>query len=135
MATSAPMDPMPSTTFIARLRAHRIEAGLSQAELADRMSALLGVVIDPSTITRVEQGRRAVRLDEAVAAARALDVSLACMLIDPDEMQQHIETIRERLAAARTRWDADTTEVAALMKALSIASGAIPPDGSHPDQT
>lgn len=45
------------------------------------MSGRLGDPVDGSAVTRIENGSRAVRLEEAVAIAESLDVPLA-MLVD-----------------------------------------------------
>lgn len=51
-----------------RLRALRIERGLTQMELAERCG------IDNKTISRAENGRFAISIDQVARLARALDV-------------------------------------------------------------
>src|ERR1041385_8510014 len=58
------MNPLPGGLFARRLRQERERLGISQAELARRMAALLGTNVDSTAITRIEQQTRAVRLDE-----------------------------------------------------------------------
>ena len=55
-----------------RLAAARDRAGLTQVDLADA----LGDRYDQAMISRVEYGQKRLRIDGAVAAARALGVSL-----------------------------------------------------------
>lgn len=57
----------------------RLERGWSQRELAERL-APLGFKVDPSAITRLEKGRRPIRVDEAVAIANVFGVSMETML-------------------------------------------------------
>lgn len=53
----------------------RQERGWSQRQLASELQAF-GLRLDPSAVTRIETGARAVRLHEAVALSDALDLSL-----------------------------------------------------------
>jgi transcriptional regulator with XRE-family HTH domain len=50
----------------------RRDAGLSQAELAQRLSDELGIKVDQTAISRIEGGTRSVRLGEAVALVSVL---------------------------------------------------------------
>ena len=56
-----------------RLRVLRTEKGWSQRELADAVRDQLG--LDPSAITRLERGERALKLREAAVIAGALEVA------------------------------------------------------------
>lgn len=62
-----------STAFRKRLRQFREEAGLSQAVLASKVG------LDPTAITKIERGNRAISLDEACALAIALGRTLSEM--------------------------------------------------------
>ncbi|SMX99195.1 helix-turn-helix domain-containing protein [Brevibacterium linens] len=66
----------PEGSFAARLREERRRRGLSQAEVAERLSARLEVTIDKSALARMERGERSIRLNEAVALAEILQVTL-----------------------------------------------------------
>ncbi|WP_067247009.1 helix-turn-helix domain-containing protein [Microbacterium resistens] len=72
--------PTPSEIFVSNVRAARRGAALSQAELADMVTPLVGRTIDSSAVTRIERGDRAVRLDEAVAIAEVLEIPLAVLI-------------------------------------------------------
>ena len=61
--------------FRKNLRARREALGVSQAALAEDLERL-GYPLVQQTIAKIESGKRPVRLDEAVALARALDTSL-----------------------------------------------------------
>lgn len=91
------MNPNTSAIFIRRLREERERAGLSQNALARLMSDRLAARIDPTTITRMEKGERAVKLDDAVAAAGALGLPLSELLsvtgsdLDSQLQEAHFE--------------------------------------------
>lgn len=70
------MRQLPSDVFGQRLREVRRRAGLSQGELSRKITLFLGGPIEPTLVQRFEEGTRAPRLDEVVAAADALGVSL-----------------------------------------------------------
>lgn len=63
------------TTLGARVRARRLELGLSQQELADRTG------LHHTLIGHAEHGRRNLRLDSLCKRARGLDVDLGEMLL------------------------------------------------------
>lgn len=69
----------PEQKFGKTMRALRQRAGYTQVEMAEQMRAF-GIRLDPSAVTRIEQGGRSVRLNEAVAMARILCVSLPDVL-------------------------------------------------------
>ena len=62
----------------ARNRANR---KVSQAELAARLQAM-GVSLDPSAISRIENGDRSISDIEILAICRALDVPVTTILTD-----------------------------------------------------
>src|ERR1700687_5276586 len=59
--------------FAERTKAARNQAGLTQAQLSERLDAEFGVKLDTSAITRIEAGQREPRLSEALAIAEILD--------------------------------------------------------------
>lgn len=61
-----------------RLRARRIEQGLTQEELAERAG------VDSKTVSRAENGRYPISVDQVARFARALDVPSAGLLPDSD---------------------------------------------------
>lgn len=86
----------PEERFAERLLPLRKRQGLSQARLADRLSALLGDKVSATAITKIEAGNRAVRLNEAVAAAHVLGVPLAELVAEDEQGLRLIELRRER---------------------------------------
>lgn len=117
------MDRLPGDVFARRLRGERERLGVIQVELARRMSAFLGQKVDPSAITRMEQQTRAVRLDEAVAAAKSLGVPLAVLLEDDPVGRNSLELAQglSRLEGAQkelARAHAETVRLAAVVDAL-----------------
>jgi transcriptional regulator with XRE-family HTH domain len=68
-----------ASQFGKRVRAQREGAGLTQRELSEIL-AELGVKLDTSAITRIENGSREPRLKEAAAIAYALGISLTALL-------------------------------------------------------
>src|SRR5262245_5874855 len=101
------MNPLPGDLFARRLRQERERLGISQAELARRMAVLLGTNVDSTAITRIEQQTRAVRLDEAVAAAEALGVPLITLVSDnyARENEAEIQSLLAELALAEQEWE------------------------------
>lgn len=108
------MNELPSDIFVRRLKAERERQRLSQPELSRRVAQFIDVVLDPSTITRIEQGSRAVRLDEAVAFAQALKVPLTWLLQHPevDQRDGMLEEYHARLAAALVDFERARADIA-----------------------
>lgn len=81
---AADMTNQPSTEwdFARACIVARARAGISQTELAQELAAH-GVRIDGSAIARLENGRRNVRLNEAVAIARALGFPTVDAMVRP----------------------------------------------------
>lgn len=71
-----PDDLMPERCLGRRLKEVRDRRGLSQARLAEVVEQATGLKLDPTAITRIERGDRAVRLNEAVALSVVLGLSL-----------------------------------------------------------
>lgn len=88
---------------------------LTRADLARRVSALSGTTLDPSAITRVINGERGVRLEEAVRIAEVLGVPLSSLLqARADDREDEI--VRERMNLAK--------HLAQLAKASDLAAEA-----------
>lgn len=87
-------------TFARRLKQERERLGLSQADLALRLSELLGSTVYPTAITKIERLARSVKLEEAVAIAEVLGTPLAVLLVDRDALADEIATAREDLLVA-----------------------------------
>lgn len=69
----------PEETFAKRMRQVRERRRWTQTQLADWIR-VEGIDLHPTAITRIESGERSVRLNEAVAAASALNVQLEELL-------------------------------------------------------
>lgn len=65
----------PEERFGRQVRAQREAVGLSQTELADR-ATVRGVALTQTLVSRIEQGRRPLRLNEAAVVAGVLDMDL-----------------------------------------------------------
>lgn len=94
---------MPGAVFAGRLRHERRAQGMSQADFAERLADLLGSAVDPSAITRIEKGDRAVRLDEAVFSAEILGMPLASMVTDEGATAFRLTELRRDLERERLR--------------------------------
>lgn len=118
------MSPLPSDTFARSLRVERERLKISQAELARRVAEVLGTNVDPTAVTRIEQQTRAVRLDEAVAIATALDVPLSLLV---DGSREEAEALHRRylteLVAAQQRWEKERQEIGRLTRLIQSISG------------
>jgi transcriptional regulator with XRE-family HTH domain len=119
------MNPLPGDLFARRLRLERDRLGISQAELARRIAEILGTNVDPSAVTRIEQQVRAVRLDEAVAAAQALDVPLMVLVSEDGEAENEaqLQQYLAELAAAQRQWEKNRLEVLRISKAIQVLGG------------
>ncbi len=95
-----------ASTFASRVRQVREARGWSQEELARRL-AEIGPRLGPTAITRLERGDRAVRVEEAVAIARALMTPLNALLqpVDGAELEHVNRLMRryEQLSAMRAK--------------------------------
>lgn len=114
------MTSLPSDTFARRLRAEREHHGYTQAELARKMARTLGSNIDPSAVTRIEQQTRAVRLDEAVAMAQALETPLAALLSEDagGQNEHRVAELMIDLVRAQREWSRVGEEVARIMQQI-----------------
>ncbi|WP_197287506.1 helix-turn-helix transcriptional regulator [Streptomyces apocyni] len=70
--------------FARRLRVIRETLGLSQADLANRITKA-GMSMPQQTVARIESGKRSIRLDEAGIISDILQVTLQEMMSDPIE--------------------------------------------------
>lgn len=90
------------------LRRMRDAAGLSQAELAQKL-AEFGVSLHPSAIAKIEardaKNPRTIRLNEADGLARSLGVPLANLLSGPHEDYEAVAELVEQAVHARESAD------------------------------
>ncbi|GAB3944131.1 hypothetical protein GCM10029976_067760 [Kribbella albertanoniae] len=120
-----PMPALPSDTFARRLRMERERQGLSQAELARRVTEVLGVNVDKSAVARIEQQTRAIRLDEAAAMAEVLGLPIAALLSDRSAGENEAlkqQYLADRVAAQR-QWEQIRQEIDRLTGLIQSLSG------------
>jgi transcriptional regulator with XRE-family HTH domain len=103
--------------FAANLKAVREARGMSQTTLAERMSEL-GHRWYQSTVTKIEAGRRAVRIGEARDLATILETTVdALSAIGTDEAAS-IEALTTSAIAVRKAWQQHAESDNAYRKAL-----------------
>ena len=68
-----------AAAFGTSVRLRRQQIGMTQVDLSGELTRL-GLRMEPTTVTRLETGKRPVRLEEAVAIAQVLGVGLAELL-------------------------------------------------------
>lgn len=90
-------------TFARRLREERSRVGMSQTALAAHIAELTSHSIDGTAVTRIEQSRRAVRLDEAVAAAAALEVPLMALVTEESDVEARLRVLRSKVDQQESR--------------------------------
>ncbi len=119
-------DEVPELTeerFAANLRAIRDERGISQGRLADEMAAR-GWPWRQQTVTRVETGRRMVRLGEAKAVAEILHTSLD-RLTWPTAEARLVESLAGWMRTARTAYRAIASQTHELLRAEQSLRDAV----------
>ncbi len=108
--------------FARRLRELRQRGGLTQQQLADRMSAA-GPRMHRSAIAKIESGDRVVSVGEAFQLAAALGVPVAALVTDPgDDADRARVEAQVRLRAAEHEADRrlDLLEEAQLLHAHAL---------------
>ncbi|WP_426118486.1 helix-turn-helix transcriptional regulator [Kocuria sp. LHG3120] len=121
----------PNRRFRENMRHIREEKGWSQGELSRRLLDAGWGVFHQTTITRIENGTRQVRLDEAMAIANALGVTLETMTLDAKAGAvlaaiRQATVVRKELSILGLRYvDAQHQ----LLKALEHFTGELEPEG------
>lgn len=122
-------------TNIAR---HRKERRLSQAELAELVS-VEGIKFFPQTVQKIENGSRTIRLDEAMALATALGVSIADLfrpagapVVELERAHRAALQARLRAIAATTDWLAEIENLKNVMALLGEANEEIADEDQEP---
>lgn len=97
--------PKYSEVFAGRLKEERQNAGMSQAELAERTSAILDVNLDASAISRIENPNsgRMIKLDEAAAAAEVLGIALSALVSNGGRVEARIAELHHKLSKQSER--------------------------------
>lgn len=88
-----------SGVFAERVTAVREAHRLNQQELVELLAERFDVKMDRATLTRIENGKRKVSLDEALMFAVALDVAPVHLLAPPDD-DARVEVVRGVTASA-----------------------------------
>lgn len=121
----------------ANIQRHRKERELSQAELAELVS-LEGVKFFPQTIQKIENGGRTIRLDEAMAIAKALNVSMGDLMRPVDSPVVELERAYRMAVRAREQGQDGIQDwlegLAGLRKEMSLIGAGepdIPEDDSN----
>lgn len=87
--------------FGERAKAARIEAGMTQVQLQERLAAEFGLSLDTSGITRIEAGQREPRLSEALAIAAILDFGINNLTPTAPDLDFYISRLRELMHESR----------------------------------
>lgn len=108
--------------FAERVRATRKGLRLTQSDLAARLTEL-GLATTATSVNRIENGTRGVRLGEAHLIAAAFGTDLAALVAPPDRdaAEQDLRDIRRALAAEEAELDAQTHVLNDLREQVTIA--------------
>jgi transcriptional regulator with XRE-family HTH domain len=88
--------------FGRRVRALRVSAGMTQADLAEKMTHL-GVNMRQGMIAKLERGARPTPVGEVTVLANVLDVSPSALLVSEDALPREITTLLDlRMNAVNT---------------------------------
>lgn len=102
--------------FAVNVRHYREQIGLSQEELAQRMSER-GFGFTQATVWKIEQGKRAVRVGEAVALAAALELPRWLHLVQDPQSFGHAAEIEAANRRAYTAFEAIKAATAEFLEA------------------
>lgn len=113
-------DLMADEWFIRNLRARRLEAGMSQRQMGERMREI-GFPFEQQTIQRIESGGRKASFGEAKALARILRID-AMALTEPPRLTENRATLwRVGKAVSEHRAQADFVDAAYRAAAAELA--------------
>lgn len=87
--------------FGTRMKAERVHAGMTQAELAKRIEDEFEIKLDTSGITRIEAGQREPRLSEALAIAEILGLELADAGPSESQLEPLLRNLTDQLYSSR----------------------------------
>src|SRR5262245_5591924 len=108
------MTPGPYMDLLARnLRAARAAAGLSQADVAERMTQLGFTYWRRQTVARAEKAERRLTSDEVIGLMVALETDMTALLNPPAEFQAVLLPAGQEilLPAAKYTYDPDRASV------------------------
>jgi len=84
---------------------HRARLGWSQAELAERWGRAMGRTIDPTTVTRLERGRRPITVDELMVLTNVMGLRSTEDLTWPPEQVHLVARLRDIGDRLNERYD------------------------------
>src|SRR5882757_9170578 len=96
-------DLSPEGVFGARVRALRAEIGIPLESLAAAVLDTAGAAMTPRALALLESGQRPIRLNEAVALAAVLDMTVEEMLRPPPPAEEQLRRAREAVGRASAR--------------------------------
>ena len=137
-----PAEASPDAIFAWRVRVLREATGLTQRQLADKMTAA-GHRMHQTTIAKIESGERPVYVGEAVALAGSLEVGVADLIQEPlgrvlmpamaegrrwrrtvNDLTAEEKTLQERLAAVQAQLPSATKRLdGALARVQALREG------------
>jgi transcriptional regulator with XRE-family HTH domain len=101
-----PPGTMPEEVFARRIQERRRVLGWSQVALSQHLAEVFGFKLDATAITRIEQGKRRVQLDEAVAITTVMNMDLHEVVAPhPGSLEDQVE--RAHMAMENARYAAD----------------------------
>jgi transcriptional regulator with XRE-family HTH domain len=100
----------PELVFGARVKALRQEIGIPLQSLAAAVRATTGAAMTARELARLENGERLVRLNEAVALAAIMDMTVEEMLRPLPAPPEQLRRAQEALGRARARMAEATAE-------------------------
>ena len=98
-----PIGELPSQVLARQVRALRKRLDWTQEDLAWRLQEL-GTSMDQSMVARIENGKRAVSLDEMFVLAGALDVSPAALVMPRESGQVRVAPVMVADSFAALEW-------------------------------
>jgi transcriptional regulator with XRE-family HTH domain len=126
------------------LKRYRQISGLTQTELAQRMTDR-GYPFVQQTMLKVENGSRPIKLEEALAFAQALHVSLELLWSQGSELEtaqaEHLEAVRaflvaqQRLAEAEKVFAAERESFSHVVDRTRESAERLKAAGGDPQQT
>jgi transcriptional regulator with XRE-family HTH domain len=132
-------DLSPEAVFGARVRALRAEIGIALESLAAAVLDTAGAVMTASELSALESGQRPIRLNEAVALAAVLDMTVEEMLRPVPPPAEQLRRAQEavgrasvRMAEARAEYEFAKTHLHGLQISGRDTGGGGIADAAHP---
>jgi transcriptional regulator with XRE-family HTH domain len=104
----------------------RNERGWSQAELAERWGAALGRRVDPTTVTRLERGRRPIPAHELVVLAEVLGAERWTDLVNSPVIREATAVVDRQFGKAEDAYTRILQATDDYLRALYLLSRLIP---------